>query len=44
MEFQNISNSVLISNGIYVKEKMNTNEGVSETALLGIFFIALSMR
>ena len=42
MEFQNLSNSVF--DGVSVKEKMIYNEGVSERALLGIFFIALSMR
>ena len=44
MEFQNISNLASISNGVTVKEKMNNNEGVTESDLLGIFFIALSMR
>jgi hypothetical protein len=44
MEFQNISNRVLISNGVSVKEKMIYNEGVSEITLLGAFFIALSLR
>ena len=44
MEFQNISNSVLTSNVVSVKENMISNQGVSETALLGIFFVALSMR
>ena len=44
MEFQNISNSVFISNSVSMKEKMNYNENVSEITLLGAFFIALSMR
>ena len=44
MEFQNISNSVLINNGVSVREKMIYNEDVSEITLLGAFFIALAMR
>ena len=44
MEFQNTSNSVLINNGVSVREKMIYNEGVSEITLFGAFFIALSMR
>jgi hypothetical protein len=44
MEFQKLSNNILMNNGVSVNEKLNYNEGVSESTLLGIFFIALSMR